>query len=73
MHPEDILVDTTHRARIQYEVAQQPRLLEHLPTPVLDLLQVALGSHRYALRIENDNADLLLYVACIGVINIVRS
>lgn len=49
------------RARLQYEVAQQPRLLEHLPTPLIELLQTTLDSHRLALMIDQDNADLLLY------------
>ena len=50
-----------YRARLQYEVAQQPRLLAHLPTPLIDLLQTALDSHRLALKIDQDNPDLLLY------------
>lgn len=49
------------RARLQYEVAQQPRLLEQLPTPLVELLQKTLDSHRLALTIDQDNADLLLY------------
>lgn len=49
------------RARLQYEVAQQPRLLAHLPTPLFDLLQIALESHKIALKIDQDNPDLLLY------------
>lgn len=49
------------RARLQYEVSQQPRLLECLPTPLIELLQTALDSHRLALTIDQDNADLLLY------------
>ena len=49
------------RARLQYEVAQQPRLLAHLPTPLFDLLQIALDSHKTALKIDQDSPDLLLY------------
>ena len=53
------------RARLQYEVAQQPRLLEYLPTPLIELLHTTLDSHRLALTIDQENADLLLYaVAC---------
>ena len=51
------------RARLQYEVAQQPRLLAHLPTPLFNLLQIALDSHRFALKIDQDNPDLLLYAS----------
>ena len=51
------------RARLQYEIAQQPRLLAHLPTPLFDLLQIALDSHRFALKIDQDNPDLLLYAS----------
>lgn len=49
------------RARIQYDIAQQPRLLEHLPGSLIDLLKAALESHRAALEIEHDSPDLLLY------------
>ena len=49
------------RARLQYDVAQQPRFLDQLPTPLVELLQKTLHSHRLALTIDQDNADLLLY------------
>ena len=32
-----------------------------MPTPLLDLLRLALDSHRVAIGIDQDNADLLLY------------
>ena len=50
---------------MQYEVSQQPRLLAHLSVPLIDLLQLALDSHRTALRIDQDNPDLLLYASLI--------
>lgn len=53
-------ITKNNRARLQFEVAQQPRLLAHLPTPLIDLLRLALDSHRYALKVDQDNADLLL-------------
>lgn len=57
---------TAHaRARLQFDVAQQPRLLAHLPFSSVDLLQLALESHRYALDIRQDNPDLLLYAQVI--------
>ncbi|KAF6240511.1 hypothetical protein HO173_001179 [Letharia columbiana] len=52
-----------NKARLQYEVAQQPRLLEYLPTPLIELLQTTLDSHRRALTIDQDNADLLFNTA----------
>ena len=54
------------RARLQYEISQQPRLLERLPTPLIELLQETLDSHRLALTINQDNADLLLYAGVGG-------
>ncbi|KAL8717688.1 MAG: hypothetical protein Q9225_005096 [Loekoesia sp. 1 TL-2023] len=47
------------RARLQYELAQQPRLLQHLPGDLIDLLKTALDSHKYALELNQENADLL--------------
>ena len=35
--------------------------MAHLSTPLFELLQVALESHRFALKIDQDNPDLLLY------------
>lgn len=55
------------RARLQYDLAEQPRLLAHLPYSLIDLLQLALESHRIALDINQDNADLLLYVSLVHV------
>jgi len=51
------------RARLQYEISQQPRLLASLLLSLMDLLQLALESHRYALDIKQDNPDLLLYAS----------
>lgn len=51
------------RARLQYELTQQPRLLAFMPFSLMDLLQLALESHRYALVIKQDNPDLLLYAS----------
>lgn len=50
-------------ARLQYEMTQQPRLLVHLEKPVVELLQMALESHKCALELDRDNADALLWVA----------
>ena len=51
---------TQSRARVQYQITQQPRLLAQNPAPLVDLLQVALDSHRYALQSRPDDADALL-------------
>lgn len=51
---------TDKRARLQYGIAQQPRLQQNLPGSLVDLLRTALNSHRYALELNQANADLLL-------------
>lgn len=50
---------TLHRARVQYEITQHPKLAAQLPAPQAEILQIALQSHRDALRLEQDNADAL--------------
>lgn len=50
---------TLYRARIQYEITQHPKLAAQLPAPQTEILQIALQSHRDALRLEQDNADVL--------------
>lgn len=52
-----------NKARLQYELAQQPRLLAHLPDSSPSPLQLALESHKVALDIDPDNADLLFNTA----------
>lgn len=44
---------------MQYEITQHPRLATQLPAPQAEVLQVALQSHRDALRLDQDNADVL--------------
>lgn len=44
-------------------MTQQPRLLVHLEKPLSELLQLALESHKLALKLDPDNADTLLWVA----------
>ena len=48
------------RARIQYDLTQQPRLLQQLPTSLIELLRLALQSHRHALKLGPQNADVIL-------------
>ncbi|MCJ1251203.1 hypothetical protein MMC30_008434 [Trapelia coarctata] len=52
-----------NKARLQYEISQQLRLLEQLPTPLVELLQLAVESHRYALAQKQDDADALFNTA----------
>jgi len=48
------------RARVQYELTQHPKLLKELPGTLLELLQTALESSRYALKLNPENVDVLL-------------
>ncbi|KAJ6107679.1 hypothetical protein N7523_009002 [Penicillium sp. IBT 18751x] len=48
-----------NKARVQYEITQHPKLAAQLPAPQSEILQVALQSHRDALMLEQDNADVL--------------
>ncbi|KAJ5794521.1 Tetratricopeptide-like helical [Penicillium paradoxum] len=48
-----------NKARVQYEITQHPKLAAQLPAPQGDLLQVALQSHREALALSQDNANVL--------------
>ncbi|KAJ5577744.1 uncharacterized protein N7459_006708 [Penicillium hispanicum] len=48
-----------NKARVQYEITQHPKLAAQLPAPQADMLQVALQSHRDALRLDQDNPDVL--------------
>ncbi|KAJ5655675.1 Tetratricopeptide-like helical [Penicillium longicatenatum] len=48
-----------NKARVQYEITQHPKLAAQLPAPQADILQVALQSHRDALKLDQDNPDVL--------------
>jgi chemotaxis protein histidine kinase CheA len=52
-----------HRARLEFELSQQPTLVAKLPIPLLDFLQQALTSHRYALQLNAESADVLFNTA----------
>lgn len=52
--------DNFARARLQYEMTQHPKILPQLPGTLLELLQTAIESSRYALKLESENADALL-------------
>lgn len=48
-----------NKARVQYEVATHPKMAKQLQQPLL----VALTSHEYALKLDEDDADLLFNTA----------
>ncbi|KAJ5404111.1 hypothetical protein N7509_003982 [Penicillium cosmopolitanum] len=48
-----------NKARVQYAITQHPKLAAQLPAPQAEILQVALQSHRDALVLDQDNADVL--------------
>lgn len=48
-----------NKARVQYAITQHPKLAAQLPAPQTEILQVALQSHRDALSLDQDNADVL--------------
>ncbi|MCJ1400420.1 hypothetical protein MMC11_003625 [Xylographa trunciseda] len=52
-----------NKARLQYDISQQPRLLAQLPVTLNDLLELALESHRSALNLKQDDADVLFNTA----------
>lgn len=54
-----------NKARVQYEVAAHPKLARQLQQPLVPnpLLIVALTSHEYALKLDEDDADLLFNTA----------
>ncbi|CRG86652.1 hypothetical protein PISL3812_03662 [Talaromyces islandicus] len=52
-----------NKARVQYEITQHPKLAAQLPAPQVKILHIALQSHRDALILEQDNADVLFNTA----------
>ena len=48
-----------NKARLELEITQQPALVEHVGLPLVDLLQQTLESHRYALKLNEENPDVL--------------
>lgn len=51
------------RARLEFEVSEQPALVAKLPISRLDFLQQSLQSHKYALRLNEENTDILFNTA----------
>lgn len=48
-----------NKARLELEISTHPVLVKNLDVPIDEVLQKALDSHRYALEIDSENADLL--------------
>lgn len=48
-----------NKARVQYEVATHPKLAKQLKHPLVDALKLALASHECALKLDENDADLL--------------
>ena len=48
-----------NKARLQLEMSQQPVLLKHVGVALVEWLQLTLESHRYALRLDEDNPEVL--------------
>ncbi|QSZ35581.1 hypothetical protein DSL72_008451 [Monilinia vaccinii-corymbosi] len=52
-----------NKARVLYELTQYPKLAAQVPGTLLDLLITALEASRYALGLNQDNADILFNTA----------
>ncbi|KAF7593176.1 hypothetical protein BBP40_011889 [Aspergillus hancockii] len=52
-----------NKARVQYEITQHPKLAAQLPAPLVDILNITLQSHREALNLDQDNADVFFNTA----------
>ncbi|KAI1618311.1 hypothetical protein EDD36DRAFT_27456 [Exophiala viscosa] len=52
-----------NKARVLLEIATHPILVQQLQAPLLEVLQQALDAHRYALNLDQDNADALFNTA----------
>lgn len=61
-HPRDFDL-AYNKARLQLEITQQPALVAHIGLPVVDLLKQTLDSHRYAMKLNSSNPDVLFNTA----------
>lgn len=52
-----------NKARLELELSQQPKLVSKLPLSLIELLQQAVASHRYALHLDKENVDILFNAA----------
>ncbi|EME89763.1 uncharacterized protein MYCFIDRAFT_78456 [Pseudocercospora fijiensis CIRAD86] len=61
-HPESFDL-AYNKARLQLELSQHENVLEHIGIPLLEWLKLTLESHRYALRLTEENPDVLFNTA----------
>ncbi|KAK4634464.1 UPF0656 protein [Fulvia fulva] len=52
-----------NKACLQLEISQQANLVEHIGVSILDWLKQTLESHRYALKLSEENPDILFNAA----------
>lgn len=52
-----------NKARLQFEISEQPGLVTHLPVSLHQYLQQALQSQKYALSLNEENTDILFNTA----------
>lgn len=52
-----------NKARLQLELSQHDAILQHIGVELVDWLQITLEAHRYALRLSEENADVLFNTA----------
>jgi hypothetical protein len=52
-----------NKARLLLEITQQPALVEHIGLALIDLLAKTLEAHRYALKLNEENQDVLFHTA----------
>ncbi|KAK7900873.1 hypothetical protein LTR67_003158 [Exophiala xenobiotica] len=52
-----------NKARVLLEITTHPILVQQLQAPILEVLQQALEAHRYAVNLDQDNADSLFNTA----------
>ncbi|GAB7358381.1 hypothetical protein MBLNU230_g2451t1 [Neophaeotheca triangularis] len=57
-HPENFDL-AYNKARLELEITQQPIIVDHVGLSLADLLNDALQSHRYAMKLNEDNVDVL--------------
>ncbi|KAK4552220.1 hypothetical protein LTR86_010574 [Recurvomyces mirabilis] len=48
-----------NKARLELEITQRPAIVSHIGQPLVDLLKQTLDSHRYALKLNEQNPDVL--------------
>jgi len=65
-HPRDFDL-AYNKARLELDLSQQPSLVAKLPVSLVELLQQAQKSHRYALGLNQENSDILFNTAQVQI------